>query len=271
MNTRLQVEHPVTELVTGLDLVEQMIRIAAGERLAFGQEDVRFEGWAVEARVYAEDPARGFLPSTGRLTYYVEPAGPGIRVDSGVVEGSEVSVFYDPLIAKACAHGRDRAEAIARLGDALDGFAIRGLSHNVAFLTAIMHHRRFKAGALVDRFHRGRVRRPLRRARAERPDARRARCGRGRSAPDRDDARGGDLRPTGQLDARASPTSGWSGSATRTWRCAPRRPTTALRSRSRAPGSRWRSTGSRGSCWPMSGWGGGRRRCRSIPVPRAIA
>jgi propionyl-CoA carboxylase alpha chain len=152
MNTRLQVEHPVTELVTGLDLVEQMIRIAAGERLAFGQEDVRFEGWAVEARVYAEDPARGFLPSTGRLTCYLEPEGPGIRVDSGVVEGSEVSVFYDPLIAKACAHGRDRAEAIARLGDALDGFAIRGLSHNVAFLTAIMHHRRFKAGALSTDF-----------------------------------------------------------------------------------------------------------------------
>ena len=152
MNTRLQVEHPVTELVTGLDLVEQMIRIAAGERLSFGQEDVRFEGWAVEARVYAEDPARGFLPSTGRLTYYVEPAGPGVRVDSGVVEGSEVSMFYDPLIAKTCAHGRDRTEAIARLGDALDAFAIRGLSHNVAFLTAIMHHRRFKAGSLSTDF-----------------------------------------------------------------------------------------------------------------------
>ena len=152
MNTRLQVEHPVTELITGLDLVEQMIRIAAGERLALRQEDVRFEGWAVEARVYAEDPARGFLPSTGRLTYYVEPTGPGIRVDSGVVEGSEISLFYDPMIAKACAHGRDRAEAIARLGDALDGFAIRGPSHNVAFLTAIMHHRRFKAGALSTDF-----------------------------------------------------------------------------------------------------------------------
>ena len=152
MNTRLQVEHPVTELITGLDLVEQMIRIAAGERLSFGQEDVRFEGWAVEARVYAEDPARGFLPSTGRLTYYVEPAGPGVRVDSGVVEGSEVSMFYDPLIAKTCAHGRDRTEAIARLGDALDAFAIRGLSHNVAFLTAIMHHRRFEAGSLSTDF-----------------------------------------------------------------------------------------------------------------------
>jgi propionyl-CoA carboxylase alpha chain len=152
MNTRLQVEHPVTELITGLDLVEQMIRIAAGEPLTFDQAEVELTGWAVEARVYAEDPARGFLPSTGRLTYYIEPEGPAIRVDSGVVEGSEVSVFYDSLIAKVCTHGADRAEAIARLGDALDGFAIRGPSHNVAFLTAIMNHRRFKAGALSTDF-----------------------------------------------------------------------------------------------------------------------
>jgi propionyl-CoA carboxylase alpha chain len=153
MNTRLQVEHPVTELITGLDLVEQMIRIAAGEPLSFAQEEVRREGWAVEARVYAEDPARGFLPSTGRLIHYIEPEGPGIRVDSGVVEGSEIPVFYDPLIAKVCAHGADRAEAIARLGDALDGFVIRGgPSHNIAFLTAIMNHRRFKAGALSTDF-----------------------------------------------------------------------------------------------------------------------
>jgi propionyl-CoA carboxylase alpha chain len=152
MNTRLQVEHPVTELVTRLDLVEQMIRIAAGEPLAFDQGQVRLEGWAIEARVYAEDPARGFLPSTGRLTYYVEPQGPGIRVDSGVVEGSEVSVFYDPMIAKICAHGADRAEAIARLGGALDGFVIRGPSHNLAFLAAIMHHRRFQAGDLSTDF-----------------------------------------------------------------------------------------------------------------------
>jgi propionyl-CoA carboxylase alpha chain len=142
----------VTELITGLDLVEQMIRIAAGEPLGFEQADVELSGWAVEARVYAEDPARGFLPSTGRLTHYIEPAGTGVRVDSGVVEGSEVSLFYDPLIAKVCAHGRDRAEAIARLADALDGFAIRGPAHNVAFLTAIMHHRRFKAGALSTDF-----------------------------------------------------------------------------------------------------------------------
>jgi propionyl-CoA carboxylase alpha chain len=152
MNTRLQVEHPVTELVTGLDLVEQMIRIAAGEKLAFDQADVRLDGWAIEARVYAEDPARGFLPSTGRLTHYLEPEGPGVRVDSGVVEGSEVSVFYDPMIAKVCAHGADRAEAIARLGAALDGLVIRGPSHNVAFLAAIMNHRRFKDGALSTDF-----------------------------------------------------------------------------------------------------------------------
>ena len=105
MNTRLQVEHPVTELVTGLDLVELMIRVAAGEPLPFGQEDVRLDGWAVEARVYAEDPRRGFLPSTGRLVRYQEPVGEGIRVDSGVAEGGEVSIFYDPMIAKLCAQG----------------------------------------------------------------------------------------------------------------------------------------------------------------------
>jgi propionyl-CoA carboxylase alpha chain len=152
MNTRLQVEHPVTELVTGLDLVEQMIRIAAGQPIAFDQGEVRRDGWALEARVYAEDPARGFLPSTGRLRHYVEPQGPGIRVDSGVAEGSEVSVFYDPMIAKVCAHGGDRAEAIGRLRDALDGFVVRGPSHNVAFLAAIMNHRRFKDGALSTEF-----------------------------------------------------------------------------------------------------------------------
>ena len=152
MNTRLQVEHPVTELITGLDLVEQMIRIAAGEPLAREVAEVRRDGWAIEARVYAEDPARGFLPSTGRLIHYVEPQGAGIRVDSGVVEGSEVSVFYDPMIAKVCAHGADREQAIARLSAALDGFVIRGPSHNVAFLTAIMNHRRFKSGALSTDF-----------------------------------------------------------------------------------------------------------------------
>ena len=115
MNTRLQVEHPVTELVTGVDLVELMIRVAAGERLPFSQADVTLHGWAIEARVYAEDPRRGFLPSIGRLVRYREPTGEGIRVDCGIVEGGEVSMFYDPMIAKLCAHGPDRAAATARL------------------------------------------------------------------------------------------------------------------------------------------------------------
>ena len=152
MNTRLQVEHPVTELVTGIDLVEQMLKVAAGERLGFAQADVRLEGWAMEARIYAEDPERGFLPSTGRLSSYVEPAGEGVRVDSGVVEGSEVVLFYDPMIAKVCAHGRDREEACRRLSDALDGMLVRGPGHNVPFLAAILHHRRFRSGELSTDF-----------------------------------------------------------------------------------------------------------------------
>jgi propionyl-CoA carboxylase alpha chain len=152
MNTRLQVEHPVTELVTGLDLVERMIRVAAGEPLGFTRDEVPLHGWAIEARVYAEDPARGFLPSTGRLKRYLEPAGAGIRVDSGVIEGSEISMFYDPMIAKVCAHGATRAEAIARLAAALDAFYIRGLSHNITFVTALLNHRRFRDGRLSTDF-----------------------------------------------------------------------------------------------------------------------
>ncbi len=152
MNTRLQVEHPVTELVTGLDLVELMLRIAAGEPLALTQDQVEANGWAIEARVYAEDPGRGFLPSTGRLRRYLEPQGPGVRVDSGVVEGSEVQLYYDPMIAKVCAHGADRAQAIDRLGTALDAFYIRGVAHNAAFLTALLNHRRFRAGELSTDF-----------------------------------------------------------------------------------------------------------------------
>jgi len=152
MNTRLQVEHPVTELLTGLDLVELMIRIAAGERLPFAQDDVRLDGWALEARVYAEDPRRGFLPATGRLKRYIEPEGEGIRVDSGIVEGGEITLFYDPMIAKVCAAGADRAQAVARLCDALDAFYIRGSSHNVTFLAALLHHRRFRAGELATDF-----------------------------------------------------------------------------------------------------------------------
>ena len=152
MNTRLQVEHPVTELVTGLDLVELMIRIAAGEKLPFGQEDVRQTGWAIEARVYAEDPTRNFLPSIGRLVRYLPPAGDGIRIDSGVTEGAEISIYYDPMIAKLCAHGADRGEAIQRLSDALDGFYISGLRHNIAFLAAIVGRPRFAGGQLSTDF-----------------------------------------------------------------------------------------------------------------------
>ena len=152
MNTRLQVEHPVTELVTGLDLVELMIRIAAGERLPFGQADVRLHGWAIEARVYAEDPRRGFLPSIGRLVHYREPTGEGIRVDSGIVEGGEVSMFYDPMIAKLCAHGPDRATATARLTRALDGYLVRGVGHNIPFLSAVLANQRFMQGRLSTNF-----------------------------------------------------------------------------------------------------------------------
>src|SRR5262245_11356782 len=129
MNTRLQVEHPVTELVTGLDLVELMIRIAVGEKLPFGQEAVTQTGWAIEARVYAEDPLRSFLPSIGRLVRYQPPEGEGLRIDTGVYEGAEISLFYDPMIAKLCAYGTDRAEATGRLGRALDAFYISGLRH----------------------------------------------------------------------------------------------------------------------------------------------
>ncbi|HWB50985.1 MAG TPA: acetyl/propionyl/methylcrotonyl-CoA carboxylase subunit alpha [Stellaceae bacterium] len=152
MNTRLQVEHPVTELVTGLDLVELMIRVAAGEKLPFTQADVRQNGWAIEARVYAEDPERNFLPSIGRLVRYIPPAGEGIRNDTGVGEGAEISIFYDPMIAKLCAYGAARGEAIERLRDALDGFYVAGLRHNIAFLGAIIAKPRFAEGRLSTNF-----------------------------------------------------------------------------------------------------------------------
>ncbi len=153
MNTRLQVEHPVTELVTGLDLVELMIRIAAGEKLTIKQEDVRLHGWAIEARVYAEDPFRGFLPSTGRLTHYRPPeADSHVRVDTGVFEGGEISMFYDPMIAKLCTYGSDRNAAIARMREALDEYYIRGVSHNIPFLASLMAHPRFVEGRLTTNF-----------------------------------------------------------------------------------------------------------------------
>ncbi|WP_027442340.1 acetyl-CoA carboxylase biotin carboxylase subunit [Erythrobacter cryptus] len=172
MNTRLQVEHPVTEAITGIDLVEQMIRVAAGEKLAFTQEDITIDGWAIENRVYAEDPYRGFLPSTGRLVHYVPPVpgwsadsevagkprrgvarGPGgVRVDDGVYEGGEVSRFYDPMIAKLITWAPTRDEAADLQIEALDNFRIKGLGHNVDFLSAIMQHPRFRSGELTTGF-----------------------------------------------------------------------------------------------------------------------
>jgi propionyl-CoA carboxylase alpha chain len=153
MNTRLQVEHPVTEQITGLDLVEQMIRVANGEKLAFTQDDVKINGWSIENRVYAEDPYRGFLPSTGRLVRYTPPeVMEGVRVDDGVVEGGEVSMFYDPMIAKLITYGATREEAIDLQIAALDRFELEGLGHNVDFLSALMQHPRFREGRLTTGF-----------------------------------------------------------------------------------------------------------------------
>ncbi|HYM32548.1 MAG TPA: acetyl/propionyl/methylcrotonyl-CoA carboxylase subunit alpha [Candidatus Cybelea sp.] len=153
MNTRLQVEHPVTELITGIDIVEQMIRVALGQRLPFAQKDIKLEGWAIESRIYAEDPYRGFLPSTGRLVRYRPPVeGRHVRVDTGVTEGSEISVFYDPMIAKLCTHGATRDEAIRHMRDALDATHVSGISHNVNFLAAVAAHPRFQEGRLSTGF-----------------------------------------------------------------------------------------------------------------------
>jgi len=157
MNTRLQVEHPVTELVTGVDLVEQMIRSAAGEKLAIKQSDVKLSGWAVETRIYAEDPYRNFLPSTGRLTRYRPPAeresgGTTVRNDTGVYEGAEISLFYDPMVAKLVTHAKTRAAAIDAQADALDAFVIDGIRHNIPFLAALMAHPRWRAGKLSTAF-----------------------------------------------------------------------------------------------------------------------
>jgi propionyl-CoA carboxylase alpha chain len=157
MNTRLQVEHPVTELVTGIDLVEQMIRVAAGEPLAIRQKDVALKGWAVESRVYAEDPYRNFLPSTGRLTTYRPPAeassdGVTVRNDTGVYEGGEISIYYDPMITKLVTHAPTRAAAIDAQSRALDQFVIGGIRHNIPFLSALMNHPRWRAGKLSTGF-----------------------------------------------------------------------------------------------------------------------
>ncbi len=157
MNTRLQVEHPVTELVTGIDLVEQMLRSAAGEKLALRQADVKIKGWAVESRVYAEDPYRNFLPSIGRLVRYQPPRegvadGVTVRNDTGVTEGAEVSTFYDPMIAKLCTHAPNRIGAIDAMARALDGFVIEGIAHNIPFLTALMQNPRWREGKLSTAF-----------------------------------------------------------------------------------------------------------------------
>jgi propionyl-CoA carboxylase alpha subunit len=158
MNTRIQVEHPVTEMVAGLDLVEWMIRIAAGEPLGLDQDQVVLDGWAIETRVYAEDPMRGFLPSVGRLVRYREPMaddvpeGTTLRVDSGVVEGSEVTMFYDPMIAKVVTYGPDRVAAIAAMQAALDAFQLRGVQHNMSFLAAVMAQPRFRDGRLTTNY-----------------------------------------------------------------------------------------------------------------------
>ncbi len=166
MNTRLQVEHPVTECITGVDLVEQMIRVAAGEKLAMTQKDIKIDGWAIENRVYAEDPYRGFLPSTGRLSRYRPPVEgwtddgeangrrgvDGVRVDDGVFEGGEVSMFYDPMIAKLVTWGKTRDEAADLQIAALDSFEIEGLGHNIDFVSAIMQHPRFRSGELTTGF-----------------------------------------------------------------------------------------------------------------------
>jgi len=153
MNTRLQVEHPVTEMTTGIDLVEQMIRVAAGEKLAIAQDDVRLDGWAIENRIYAEDPYRNFLPSTGRLTRYRPPMDlRGVRNDTGVREGGEISMFYDPMIAKLCTWAPNRAEAIDMMRLALDEFEIEGIGHNIPFLSAVMDHPKFVSGDMTTAF-----------------------------------------------------------------------------------------------------------------------
>lgn len=153
MNTRLQVEHRVTELITGIDLVEQMIRVAAGEKLSIKQSDVKVDGWAFESRIYAEDPARGFLPSIGRITEYFEPTIDGtLIVDSSVAEGREVSMYYDPMIAKVCTHAETRDKAIDLMSDALAQYSIQGVAHNMSFLEAVFKHPRFVSGDISTNF-----------------------------------------------------------------------------------------------------------------------
>ncbi|CAJ0935671.1 unnamed protein product, partial [Mesorhabditis belari] len=153
MNTRLQVEHPITECITGIDLVQQMIRVAYGHKLKISQDQVPINGWAFESRVYAEDPYKGFgLPSVGRLHRYVEPYGEGVRCDSGIREGSEISIYYDPLICKLVTHGKNRKEALDRMRDALDTYVIRGVTNNISLLRDIVEEKRFREGDISTKY-----------------------------------------------------------------------------------------------------------------------
>jgi 3-methylcrotonyl-CoA carboxylase alpha subunit len=152
MNTRLQVEHPVTELVTGIDLVHWQIRVAAGEHFPFKQSDFTQRGHAIECRLYAEDPAHGFLPSTGTLLQYIEPRGPGLRVDSGFKADNEVTHFYDPLLAKLIVHAEDRQSAIQRMQAALREFVVHGVITNIDFLQAVLSHPDFSNGNVSTRW-----------------------------------------------------------------------------------------------------------------------
>ncbi len=152
MNTRLQVEHPITELVAGIDLVQWQIRIAAGEKFPFTQSDFHQHGHAIECRVYAEDPANGFLPSTGKLLQFIEPRGPGIRVDSGFTIGSEVTHFYDPLLAKLIVHAENREAAIQRMQTALREFIVHGVITNIDFMQAVLAHDDFAKGKVSTRW-----------------------------------------------------------------------------------------------------------------------
>ncbi len=216
MNTRLQVEHPVTEAITGVDIVEQMIRVAYGEALSFSQDDVKLDGWAIENRVYAEDPYRGFLPSTGRLVRYQPPIPAwsgdairgvdGVRVDSGVMEGGEVSMFYDPMIAKLVTWGETRDEAADKQIAALDAFEIEGLSHNIDFVSAVMQHPRFRSGELTTGFIAEEYPEGFRGAPAS-PELLRnlAAIAAFAATAEADRAR----RVDGQLGKRLSPPSGW--------------------------------------------------------------
>jgi propionyl-CoA carboxylase alpha chain len=146
MNTRLQVEHPITEMITGIDLVKEQVRIAEGKQLSFLQDDLKIKGHAIEVRVYAEDPNNNFLPDTGTLNYYQPPQGPGIRVDDGYYQGMKIPIFYDPMIAKLIVHGKDRPEAIQRMIRAIDEYRINGLSTTLEFCKFVMCHQAFRSG-----------------------------------------------------------------------------------------------------------------------------